>query len=98
MYRRQPGTASIGWVDVTTCPASMLGADLTREQSLARLHVRTADGELTSGALAFATLWTSIPRVAFLGRLTRRRPLLILLEVGYRVLLVVRKTWRKARP
>ncbi len=98
MYRRQDGASSIGWVDVTTCDASMLGADLTRASALARLHVRTADGELASGALAFATLWRNIPKTAFLGRLASHRPLLAILEAGYRVLLVVRKTWRKARP
>ncbi len=96
LYRRQEGASAIGWVDVSSCPASMLGSGLTRDGALARLHVRTADGELASGALAFATLWRSIPRTAFLGRLASRRPVLILLEWGYRVLLVVRKVWRKS--
>lgn len=95
VYRRQTGTSSIRWVDVTACPESSLGAGLTRKGALARLHVRTPDGELASGALAFATLWKSIPRTAFLGRLASHQPLLVLLEAGYRVLLVVRRAWRR---
>jgi len=95
LYQRQAGASAIGWVDATSCPASGLGDGLTRENALARLHVRTADGELASGALAFATLWKSIPRTALLGRLASRQPLLAILEAGYRVLLVLRRAWRK---
>jgi predicted DCC family thiol-disulfide oxidoreductase YuxK len=95
LYRTQPGASAIGWIDVTACPAAELGVGLTRDSALARLHVRTADGELASGALAFATLWKNIPRTALLGRLASRQPMLAILEAGYRVLLVVRRAWRK---
>ena len=95
LYRRQDGASGIDWVDVTACPAATLGSDLSREQALARLHVRTPDGQLRSGARAFTTLWRSIPRTAFLGRLLDHRPVLAILEVGYRVLLVVRRSWRR---
>jgi len=98
MYRRQAGAGSIAWVDATTCPVGVLGSDLSREGALARLHVRTADGRLTNGARAFTTLWRHLPRVAVLGRILDRRPLLAILEVGYRVLLVVRRSWRRSRP
>jgi predicted DCC family thiol-disulfide oxidoreductase YuxK len=96
MYRKQVGACAIAWVDAATCPASTLGTDLSRQSALARLHVRTADGELKSGALAFSTLWRSLPRFAFVGRLMSHRPVLALLEVGYRVLLVARRTWRRS--
>ncbi len=98
MYRRQVGASAIAWVDATTCASANLGTDLSRQGALARLHVRTADGELTSGARAFTTLWRHLPRTAFLGRLLSHRPLLAILEVGYRVLLVVRRSWRRSRP
>lgn len=95
LYRRQAGASAIGWVDATSCPASGLGQGLARQDALARLHVRTADGRLASGALAFATLWQSLPRTAFLGRIASRQPALAILEAGYRVLLVLRRAWRK---
>ena len=98
LYRRQVGAECISWVDAATCPAADLGADLDRPGALARLHVRTGDGELTSGARAFTTLWRQLPRTAFLGKLLSRRPVLAILEVGYRVLLVVRRSWRRSGP
>lgn len=93
-YRRQAGASAIEWVDAAVCPVAALGADLSRERAMARLHVRKADGQLTSGARAFTTLWRGIPRTAFLGRLLEHRPVLALLELGYRVLLLVRRAWR----
>ena len=50
-----------------------LGAGLSRDSALARLHVRGPDGQLASGARAFTTLWRSLPRTAWLGRLLRVR-------------------------
>lgn len=95
LYRRQDGTSEIEWVDATICPDAAFGANLNRERAMTRLHVRTPDGQLASGARAFTTLWRSIPRTAFLGRLLDHRPALALLELGYRVLLVARRTWRR---
>jgi predicted DCC family thiol-disulfide oxidoreductase YuxK len=98
LYRRQPGAAGIAWVDATTCPVSALGAGLDRESALRRLHVRTADGQLSSGAVAFTALWRQLPRTAWIGRLLSRGPLPAILEAGYRLLLLVRRTWRRAAP
>jgi predicted DCC family thiol-disulfide oxidoreductase YuxK len=44
----------------------------TREQLLARFHVRDRDGTLISGAAAFLALWAALPGwrwLALLGRL-----------------------------
>jgi predicted DCC family thiol-disulfide oxidoreductase YuxK len=94
MYRRQAGASAIAWIDATSCEASELGIGLSRQTALGRLHVRTADGALASGASAFTTLWQQLPRTARLGRLLHRQPLLWLLEIGYRALLLVRRSWR----
>ena len=95
MYRRQPGADALRWVDVATCANAELGAQLTRTAAMARLHVRRADGSLVSGALAFTTLWRSLPRTAWLGRLLGAGPGLWLLEAGYRAFLALRPLWRK---
>lgn len=96
MYRRQPGADAVRWVDVTCCPTEALGPGLTREAALARLHLRRADGSLVSGAAAFTTLWLNLPRWAWLGRLLGTRPVLWILEPGYRVFLKLRRGWRRA--
>jgi predicted DCC family thiol-disulfide oxidoreductase YuxK len=96
LYRRQVGTDGIAWVDAACGAEAELGPDLSRSQALARLHVRTADGRLVSGARAFTTLWQNIPRLAWLGGMLGRGPFPGLLEAGYRAVLVVRRAWRRS--
>ncbi len=51
---------------------STLPGGTTREQLLARFHVRRRDGELLSGAQAFLALWAALPGwrwLALAGRL-----------------------------
>lgn len=98
LYRRLAEPGAIAWVDATAAPDAALGADLSRTRALARLHVRTADGRLESGARAFVMLWRHVPRTASLARILAHRPLLALLEVGYRLLLVARRAWRRGAP
>lgn len=95
MYRRQPGAGTVQWVNVAQCEATALGAGLTRAAAMARLHVRRADGNLVSGARAFTELWSALPRWAWAGRLLGGGPGLWLLEAGYRVFLVARRSWRR---
>ena len=61
-YRRCAGAGQVAFVDVgrgATEPG--LGPDLDRDRALRRFHVRTADGQLISGAAAFARLWRTLP-------------------------------------
>jgi predicted DCC family thiol-disulfide oxidoreductase YuxK len=95
LYRRQPGADGVCWVDVSDCSGASLGADLSREAALARLHVRRADGSLVSGARAFVALWAALPRTAGLARALGSAPALAVLEGGYRGFLRVRRWWRK---
>jgi predicted DCC family thiol-disulfide oxidoreductase YuxK len=94
LYRRAAGSESINWVDASTCDAAMLGPGLDRDGALSRLHVRDADGGLKSGAAAFVALWRTLPRFAFLARLTSARPVLGLMDVAYSLFLRLRPLWR----
>ena len=96
MYRRQPGADAVEWIDVAHCGPAELGAGLTREAAMARLHLRCPDGSLVSGARAFTGLWRALPQWAWLGRMLGQGPGLWLLEAGYRVFLLARRGWRKA--
>jgi 3-demethoxyubiquinol 3-hydroxylase len=95
LYRRQPGAQACEWVDVSSCPDTALGPDLTREAALARFHVRRADGELVDGMRGFATLWRTLPRTAWLGRLASAGPVPVLLDGAYAAFLSVRRLWRR---
>jgi predicted DCC family thiol-disulfide oxidoreductase YuxK len=96
MYQRQPGADALQWVDVAHCAASDLGAGLTREAAMARLHLRRPDGRLVSGAAAFTGLWQLLPQWQWIGRLLGAGPGLWLLEVGYRAFLLLRRGWRRS--
>ena len=97
MYRRQAGADGVCWVDVAHCAPAELGAGLSREAALARLHLRRPDGRLVSGAAAFALLWQTLPRWSWLGRLLGSGAGLWLLEAGYRAFLLARPAWRRTR-
>ena len=86
-YRRMDGADSLRWVDITQVTAQELGGDLTREQALARFHVRDEQGRLVSGAAGFVTIWRRLPGLRWLAWLAARPPLKWLLEPAYRVFL-----------
>lgn len=61
-----------------------------REAMLARFHVRRGDGELVSGAAAFAELWKATPGWRWFGHLAATPPFVWIGEVLYRVFLRIR--------
>ncbi len=69
---------------------------VSRDEALARFHVRLGSGEMVSGAAAFIALWRATPRFRLLGRLASIPPAPWLLEMCYRGFLKVRPLWRKA--
>lgn len=71
---------AIDFVDVARCEAA--ACPLERSAMLARFHV-TEDGQLLSGAAAFAAMWRAIPWLRPIGLAARSPLLLALLERGY---------------
>lgn len=94
-YQRQLGAERLRWVNLMDGDPAGLGADLDQAEALARFHVRRADGRLASGALAFALLWQQLPRLRWAGRIAALPGVVHVLEVGYRMVLRLRKLWRK---
>jgi predicted DCC family thiol-disulfide oxidoreductase YuxK len=93
-YRRCAGAERLAFVDVGR-ETQALGPDLPRAAALRRFHVRTAEGQLVSGAAAFACLWQTLPGWRWLGRLIDWRvlgvrPVLPVAEAAYRLSLTVR--------
>jgi predicted DCC family thiol-disulfide oxidoreductase YuxK len=77
---------AISFVDLAATP-SVLPAP--RANLLSQLHVRE-NGELMSGASAFAALWRAVPLLRPLGLLARIPVVLALLERAYGAFLRVR--------
>lgn len=86
LMRRLDRRGAIEFINVhdgAACP-------LDRETLLARLHARDVDGQLLSGAAAFAAMWRALPLLRPLGLAARWRPCLAVLEGGYRLFLRLR--------
>jgi demethoxyubiquinone hydroxylase (CLK1/Coq7/Cat5 family)/predicted DCC family thiol-disulfide oxidoreductase YuxK len=94
LYQGLSGGQTIQWVDVHQAQPSSLGPGLAPAAALARLHARTPDGQLISGAAAFVAVWQQLPAFAWAARLARLPGATALLELGYRGFLWVRPLWR----
>ncbi len=86
LMRRLDRRGAISFIDasdgISVCPRD-------RAELLARFHARE-DGEMLSGAAAFAAMWRQIPMLRPLGSVARNRAILAVLEVVYRGFLRVR--------
>ena len=67
LYRGLRPNMPVCFTDVSDA-AQALPPGATREQLLARFHVRRRDGELLSGARAFLALWAALPGWRWLAR------------------------------
>jgi predicted DCC family thiol-disulfide oxidoreductase YuxK len=95
-YQRRKGADRLSWIDVSGAPGPHVAPGLTRDQALARFHVRTADGTLVSGGPAFAALWAALPGFRHLGKLFQTAPFVPLLEAIYRIFLRIRPRLQSA--
>ena len=85
LMRRLDKRGAIDFVDVYRgdCP-------LDTATMLARFHAQEPGGPLVSGAEAFAAMWRAIPVLRPVGKLARFKPVLWILELGYRFMLLIR--------
>lgn len=94
-HLRRRGAGRIRWVNLAYCTDADLGTDLSRAAATARLHARKPDGQLVSGARAFAALWQALPTFRLAGRVAALPGVVHGLEWGYRGFLKVRRLWRR---
>jgi predicted DCC family thiol-disulfide oxidoreductase YuxK len=93
-YQRQRGADRIRWVNLAQCDDSELGEGLSRAAAFARLHACWPNGQLISGARAFAALWQTLPAFSLAGRIAGLPGIVHGLEWGYRGFLQMRRMWR----
>jgi len=86
--------APVCFADVSDA-AVPLPPGTTREQLLARFHVRGRDGELRSGAQAFLALWAELPGWRWLALAGRAPGAAWLMERTYRLFLRWRPTLQR---
>lgn len=88
-YASQPGSERLCFIDVSA-PGAETGTGLPRQAALRRFHVRQADGELLSGARAFAAIWQVLPAWRPATRVANIPGMTSLLEAAYRLFLPMR--------
>ena len=89
LYRSLSADAPIDWRDVSSAaPEGLHG--VSQLQLMQRFHVRTASGQMLSGAQAFAHVWAQLPGWRFLALLFRIPGMPWLMEGLYRLFLKVR--------
>lgn len=88
-YQRKDVDGQISFVDVSQ-PEPELGSGLTRDQAMARLHVKLGNGHMVSGAAAFAAIWQRVPAWRWAACVARIPGVLTLLEASYRLFLPIR--------
>ncbi len=89
VYRGLKPTTPVCFSDVSDT-AQPLPSGTTREQLMARFHVRQADGQLLSGAQAFLALWAALPGWRWLALVGRVPGATWAMERTYRLFLRVR--------
>lgn len=97
LYQSLTPLKPVAWLDVSS--AELPPDD--RARLMARFHVRQSDGQMLSGAAAFAALWLSMPGWRWLGRLASLPGAMPLLDMAYRGFLKIRprlQKWAQNRP
>lgn len=89
-YRRQSGSEKIDWIDVSRLERDDVAPGLDRRSAMDRFQVRSADGKIKSGAVAFFEMWSLLPRFAFVARIGKLPVVRQITELGYRGFLVLR--------
>jgi len=94
VYRGLKPNTPVCFADVSDA-ALPLPDGTTREQLLARFHVRGSDGSLLSGAQAFLALWAALPGWRWLALIGRLPGATWAMERLYRVFLRLRPTLQR---
>jgi predicted DCC family thiol-disulfide oxidoreductase YuxK len=89
LYQGMQPNAPLCFADVSDTRQS-LPPGTSRDQLMARFHVRCPDGRLLSGAEAFVALWGALPGWRWLAMTARWPGVLWLMERGYRGFLLLR--------
>jgi len=94
VYRGLQPNTPVCFADVSDA-ALPLPPGTTREQLLARFHVRSREGQLLSGAEAFLALWAALPGWRWLALVGRLPGAAWVMERTYRLFLRWRPTLQR---
>lgn len=82
-YRRQTGSESITFIDITASQFSAQNEGLDPFLVHKVMHVKTAAGELKTGVEAFITIWQQLPRYQRIAKIANIKSVQSVLNLGY---------------
>jgi predicted DCC family thiol-disulfide oxidoreductase YuxK len=89
-YRRLPGSEKFQFIDITNPSFKPEEHGIDPKLAHKVMHVRDTNGQLQQGVEAFRAIWQELPRYQFLYRLSARKTVNKLLQLGYTVFVQVR--------
>ena len=81
-YRRLSGSDRVDWLDLSD-DTIILPKGIRLEAALSELHVQKPNGQIITGAAAFAAIWSELPYLRLFGRLAAVPPFIWLLDRLY---------------
>lgn len=90
LYRRRDKKNNIIFKDISEPQFDVKAEGLNRSEIVRVFHARLASGELITGVDAFMAIWENIESLNFLARLAKFRMLRLVLDLGYKVFVIVR--------
>lgn len=88
-YKKQVGSGSIEFVDITDTNFRAEAAGLDPKQVHRRFHVRSG-ADVLSGVEGFREIWKRLPRYSWLEKLTRVRFVKLFFVAGYELFALLR--------
>lgn len=89
-YRKQNGSDKFSFIDITSADFKAEEHGLDPFLAHKVMHVRDPQGVLHQGVDAFRAIWQELPRYQFLHRLSGKRVVRSILDLGYKGFVLVR--------
>lgn len=89
-YRRQTGSDSIDFIDITSPQFDAASEGLDPFLVHKVMHVKTPSGELKTEVDAFIAIWEQLPKYKKLATLAQRKSVHCVLNFGYKGFVVIR--------
>ena len=83
-YRKLETCYPIKWIGIHRDKKAIKEFGFNKQELLENLHVLRADGVVITGALAFATIWTSLKRYRLIGNIVFKLKLAPILNIFYK--------------
>jgi predicted DCC family thiol-disulfide oxidoreductase YuxK len=89
-YRKLKGSESFRFIDITDASFKAEDYGIDPQKAHRVMHVQDTQGQMHEGVDAFRAIWKELPKYQFLYRLSERRAVRALLEIGYKGFVIIR--------